>query len=64
MIKIKRHEMFDIIFNNIIEHFENNAKDLVLDGINFKGLENMSDIELIDEYKSILDINDEIEIIN
>ena len=61
-LEICRDEMFNNLFEKYIEHFESDAKDLVLNGTKFKGLNNMSDKELRSVYKDVFDIKGEIKI--
>ena len=64
LLKIEREDIITAIFDGYSEHLQNDAKDIILDGFKFKGLNNMSDKELKGEYKNILYIDDKIKIID
>ncbi len=65
VIKVKREVIRETVFNALEEeYFSDGIKDVILDGINFKGLDSMSDRELIKRYKEFLCIDDKIKIVN
>ena len=63
VLKIKRDDIYASIFESYHDNIIENAKDIVYDGFKFKGLNNMSDKELIREYQDINFIDDKIKII-
>ena len=62
-IKISRSELVDYLYNFYRDYLENEAKNLILCGINLKGLNDMSDDELKIEYRNVAGIEEDIEII-
>jgi len=58
VIEVERDEIFNRIVDDYIERFEEDAKDMAINGIQFKGVEKMSDKELIKEYKDLVYIDD------
>ncbi|MCP6727395.1 MAG: hypothetical protein KJI69_05300 [Patescibacteria group bacterium] len=49
---LPRDEAMEEMFNSLTDHVMNNYKDIILDGFKWKGLNNMSRIQLEREYNS------------
>ena len=63
IIEVKREELNTTLFNRLYQCFSENTKDIVLNGLKFKGIHEMSDNELIKEYKDIMLIKNKVIII-
>lgn len=51
--EVSRDEIYEDVFERYVEMFQEELKEMVQDGINFKGLDDMSDKELIEAYKEL-----------
>lgn len=61
--KVTLDEIQQTIFEEYYDWLITEAKDIIFDGINFKGLNKMSRKELVEKYKELMYLDDNVEVV-